>query len=264
MGRPIKLTVEYFPHDANASEGKTLSIVENLFGHEGYSVWWKLLERLSGTRNHVISIRNSEDVEFLAAKLHLQPDRLMLILSKLATLDAIDPSLFKSGTIWCQNLVDRLDPVYKSRGQPTPSRPKDELSGKETGLLVEETEFLVKQSTLTKGTKLKELKKESIKKETTPKRPYGEFQNVLLTDSEHEKLQERFGPELPRLIETLSAGMESNAKYRYKSHYAALLNWARRDGGQEHGTGNRTQARRLPVTYSEGPHYADLDGTPER
>lgn len=81
-------------------------------------------------------------------------------------------------------------------------------------------------------------KKEIIKKEIS-KKPYGEFKNVLLTDGEHQKLEEKFGAGLPGLIETLSAGMESHG-YKYKSHYAAILNWARREGGQ----GGRTNETR--------------------
>ena len=151
MGRPSKHTVEYFSHDADASEGKTLSILFNHFGHEGISAWWLLLERISRTRNHVISTRNSEDMEFLAAKMHFKPDRLKEILTKMAELEAIDPPLFERGLIWSQNLVDRLESVYKSRKQTPPTRPSlsvpettaaardGGLSGKETGLSVPET-----------------------------------------------------------------------------------------------------------------------------
>jgi len=168
MGRPSKHTVEYFSHDADASEGKTLSILFNHFGHEGISAWWLLLERISRTRNHVISTRNSEDMEFLAAKMHFKPDRLKEILTKMAELEAIDPPLFERGLIWSQNLVDRLESVYKSRKQTPPTRPSlsvpettaaardGGLSGKETGLSVPETP----QSKL-KETKLKESKEEN-------------------------------------------------------------------------------------------------------
>ena len=57
MARPIKHTVDYFSHDADASEGKTLTILENNFGLEGYAAWFKLLERLSKAENHVMKCR---------------------------------------------------------------------------------------------------------------------------------------------------------------------------------------------------------------
>ncbi|RJO61070.1 MAG: hypothetical protein C4542_07220 [Dehalococcoidia bacterium] len=58
---------------------------------------------------------------------------------------------------------------------------------------------------------------------------HGEFQNVLLTDQELEKLQERFGKEKTlALIERLSSGMASKG-YKYSSHYATILNWEKRE-----------------------------------
>lgn len=55
----------------------------------------------------------------------------------------------------------------------------------------------------------------------------GTFANVHLTDSEFEKLQVAFPDYLDR-IERLSAYMESKG-VTYKSHYATILNWARKD-----------------------------------
>lgn len=123
MPRPQKFTVDYFSHDANAAEGKTLSILFNNFGHEGISAWWLLLERVSSTNNHVIGIRNPEDLEYLAAKLHFSPERLKAILTKMAELNAIDPDLFRYGYIWSDNFVLRLSSVYKTRNQSLPTKP---------------------------------------------------------------------------------------------------------------------------------------------
>ncbi len=67
--------------------------------------------------------------------------------------------------------------------------------------------------------------------ENTPisKDRYGEFNNVLLSDDEMQKLFDRFGATLIDKIEALSQGIESKG-YKYKSHYATILNWARKDG----------------------------------
>lgn len=60
------------------------------------------------------------------------------------------------------------------------------------------------------------------------KNTYGEFKNVLLTDQEHGKLVENIGEiNTHILIEELSTGIASKG-YKYKSHYATILNWARR------------------------------------
>ena len=60
------------------------------------------------------------------------------------------------------------------------------------------------------------------------KHRYGEFRNVLLTEEEVEKLKEQFPVDWTNRIESLSEGIERKV-YTYKSHYLAILNWARRD-----------------------------------
>ena len=68
------------------------------------------------------------------------------------------------------------------------------------------------------------------------KHPYGGFGNVLLSDSELKKLQERFGEyEAWGWIDELSHAIESKG-YKYKSHYATILNWNRRNEGGNNGT----------------------------
>lgn len=56
----------------------------------------------------------------------------------------------------------------------------------------------------------------------------GEFENVLITEEELEKLKERFPYDWQDRIERLSEYMKSKGK-RYKSHYATVLTWAKKD-----------------------------------
>ena len=57
---------------------------------------------------------------------------------------------------------------------------------------------------------------------------YGEFKNVLLTDDEYKKLTERFSTDYKERIERLSGYVASTGK-SYKSHYATIISWARKD-----------------------------------
>ena len=59
------------------------------------------------------------------------------------------------------------------------------------------------------------------------KHKHGEYNNVLLTDEEFEKLQKEF-KNYKDLIERLSGYIASTGK-AYKSHYVTIRNWARRD-----------------------------------
>lgn len=62
-------------------------------------------------------------------------------------------------------------------------------------------------------------------KENNKKKSYGEFNNVLLTDEEYAKLEKS---NLLSYIETLSSYIASKGK-KYKSHYATILNWSKKE-----------------------------------
>ena len=67
----------------------------------------------------------------------------------------------------------------------------------------------------------------SPKPEKPKKHKYGEYNNVLLTDDELDKLKEEY-PDWEQRIERLSSYVASTGK-SYKSHYATIRNWARKD-----------------------------------
>ncbi len=90
-------------------------------------------------------------------------------------------------------------------------------------------------------TSIKE-KKERLKKEDIyilPKK--GEFENVKLTEKEFKKLEEKFGvKETEGWIESLGQYLESKGK-KFKSHYATILTWARKE---EKENGNTAASER--------------------
>ena len=98
-----------------------------------------------------------------------------------------------------------------------------------------EGEPLPKEATkpLPKEAHTKERKETRQKK--LDKRKHGEFNNVLLSEEEYQKLIVRFGESGTNgRIEELSVGIASKG-YKYKSHYATILNWDRRDKEQKGG-----------------------------
>lgn len=76
-----------------------------------------------------------------------------------------------------------------------------------------------------------ELPKGNSKKPS--KHKYGEYNNVLLTDDELDKLKNEYSDWEDR-IERLSSYVASTGK-SYKSHYATIRNWARKDKEQTKG-----------------------------
>jgi Asp-tRNA(Asn)/Glu-tRNA(Gln) amidotransferase C subunit len=71
---------------------------------------------------------------------------------------------------------------------------------------------------------------DSDESQPTPKKQkhkYGEYNNVLLTDEELQKLKAEYS-DFEERIERLSSYVASTGK-KYKSHYATIRNWARKD-----------------------------------
>lgn len=92
-----------------------------------------------------------------------------------------------------------------------------------------------KETEKEKETDKEELSKDNSKKPT--KHKYGEYNNVLLTDDELDKLKSEF-PDWAERIERLSSYVASTGK-SYKSHYVTIRNWARRDTAQGKMTGRK-------------------------
>ena len=61
-------------------------------------------------------------------------------------------------------------------------------------------------------------------KSKSVKHKYGEYQNVLLTDEEYNKLKQKFNDNVTNVIKELDEGIELHG-YKYKSHYLAILKW---------------------------------------
>jgi hypothetical protein len=120
VSRPKKATVDYFPH--NVSSGRTMFILEQSYGNDGYSFWFKLLEILGGTENHFFDFNDPASREFLLAKTRVNEFSARDILSLLAKLHAIDPELWEQKIIWCQNFVNGISDAYRKRSMPIPTK----------------------------------------------------------------------------------------------------------------------------------------------
>jgi len=121
MTRPKKQTVDFFPH--MVKHGKTIFILEQKYGNDGYAAWFKILEMLGDTEGHYIDCRNPVTWEYLQAKTRLSEDVLQSILDLLAKLEAIDPELWNSRVIWSDNFIQNVSEVYRNRKVVVPQKP---------------------------------------------------------------------------------------------------------------------------------------------
>lgn len=103
----------------------------------------------------------------------------------------------------------------------------------------------VTQTLILRNQEVKKSRKEKDIPYGISKKKYGEFENVLLDGQEHGKLVDSLGDiGAAEYIERLSAYLAQTG-HRYKSHYATLLNWWRKDG--------------QPVKRTPAPHRVKPD-----
>lgn len=126
MSRPKKNKVDYFP--IPAKDGARMFVMEQKFGDKGYCCYYKLLQLLAGTDNHVVDFSKAEKLMYFVAILRSTSDQVIEMIDTLATLGAIDRELWdQQRKVWCQEFVDSIAVVYTNRKSPVPTNP---LGGK--------------------------------------------------------------------------------------------------------------------------------------
>lgn len=162
MARPKRQTVDYFPHFVKG--GRTLYILENKFGNDGYAFWFKLLELLGDTDGHAYDCSETGNWEYLLAKTHVAEETAKEIMDTLVGLLKIDRELWEQHRIiWVQNFVNNLTQVYAKRHDEIPQKPvfpsqkpaTDMVSAPETQT---EDEFSAQEPSKGKESKEKESK----------------------------------------------------------------------------------------------------------
>ena len=122
MARPVKETVDYFPHYVKS--GRTIYILENRFGNDGYAFWFKLLEILGESEGHCYDCSNTTNWEFLLAKTRIDDTKANDIINVLIGMGKIDKELWeKKRILWIDNFLRNLSNVYRMRHVDLPQKP---------------------------------------------------------------------------------------------------------------------------------------------
>jgi hypothetical protein len=155
VARTQKDVVSYFPHDANACSGDTLTVLQSRFGNDGYAFWFKLLEKLASTDGHYLDCRNSTKWQLLLAKTGVNEITGVEIMKLLVEMQAIDEELWQSSVIWCQKLVENIADVYKNRRREIPQKP---VITNGNALTTQDNGITTGESTQSKESKVKKVK----------------------------------------------------------------------------------------------------------
>ena len=164
MARPVKETVDYYPHFVKG--GRTIFILESKYGNDGYAFWFKLLEILGDSEGHYYDCSIPNNWAYLLAKTRCDENTAREIINTLLTLDKIDGKLWNDRqVIWCQHFVDNVSSVYKRRNIGSPTKPsfcneKQQGVGVSVNENPNERELIDTENTKVKESKVKESKEE--------------------------------------------------------------------------------------------------------
>lgn len=248
----IKITTDIF-------ENRKIRQIESLPDGDAIIVIWLKLLTLAGSINDQGQIYFTQEIPYTEEMMATQFNRplstvklALKVFVEFGMIDVIDDILKISNWEKYQS-VDKLDHIREqTRKRVAKHREKQKmLEVREIG----ENEQSVTECNVTSNVTVTQCnateeeedididkEKEKYKKKnakatatadaccSTPKKikhKHGEYNNVLLTDEEFKKLAAEF-PDLPQRIDNLSGYIASTGK-AYKSHYATIRNWARKE-----------------------------------
>ena len=212
----IKLSTSVF-------DDEKIRLIEAMDIGDSYLIVWIKLLCLAGRQNNKGNIQLTEDKPFTLQQLKTLLHKPMTIIeTAMHTFKELgmisfngDPGIITITNWESHQNIDAMERLKKSNRER--QQRYREAQSKESNVT----------SRYSNGTEKRRVDKN--------KNIYGEFKNVLLTVDEKIKLVKRFGADkTARLIETLSTGIESKG-YKYKSHYAAILAWERKEPKVESG-----------------------------
>ena len=97
MGRPGKLTMDFFVHDADASSDRKIRLLSKKHGNDGYATYFRLLEALCHEPGMILSLASPDCGELLAEDFHLRDvQHLYKIIQHCAEIGLIDRQIWES------------------------------------------------------------------------------------------------------------------------------------------------------------------------
>lgn len=232
MARPIKDGIDYFP--LNTELDTKFELIEAQFGLTGFAVIVKLLQKIYGGDGYYCEWTNEIALLF-THKLGFSEDRKVVsdIVNAAIKRGIFDKDMFEKYHILTSKGIQKR--YFEAVNRRKCFNVKTEyllinVAKKHDNVDNNSVNVVINPENVCNNSQRreKERREEEIRGERESTRALGEYNNVILTDPEIEKLKAECMDYL-LYIDRLSSYMQSTGK-KYKSHYATIKNWAIRDG----------------------------------
>lgn len=98
MARPHKQSLDYFPHNVNASFDNKIELLEHRFQNDGYAIFFKILEKVF-ISNGKFNLTSDIDFEIYGNKWHVGKDKLVLIVNFMREISLFPRTNFVSSAV---------------------------------------------------------------------------------------------------------------------------------------------------------------------
>lgn len=112
-GRNRKNSAEYFSHDVDASSDEKIIYLESKFGHTGYAVYFKFLERMARSDDFAIDWNDIKKAIY-AAEFHISVTEIEQIITECCRQE-IKAFEIKNGKLFSNGLKKRMQPLLDKR-----------------------------------------------------------------------------------------------------------------------------------------------------
>lgn len=238
--------IPYFP--LSCELGMEMKLIEAEFGVIGFGVVVKLWQKIYAERGYYIEWTDEVALLF-ANEIRVGRSAVSEIVAAAIRRGIFNKDLLdKYGILTSVEIQEQYFEIVKRRKEVRVKKeyllvsyaqiPKNVCISEENDNISSEN-AVISQQRKEKERKEKERKERVEHTPTKVQKYYGEYENVLLTEEEFTKLKAEFSDYAAR-IRRLSEYMESKG-VNYKSHYATIRAWARKD--------REAQKTERPVTY---------------
>ena len=123
MARPRKDGLSYFPHDTDASSDEKIESLRFLYGNDGYTFYFILLERIYRTNDAELNISAAETLQILGKKIGISPELFGKILETSFNIGCFDRAEFQArGVLTSEGIRRRAEIVLKKRNHEREKR----------------------------------------------------------------------------------------------------------------------------------------------
>ena len=228
--------MNWFQHDAGATQDAKIKKLLIRHGAVGYAVYFHCLELIIGNVcEHNITFELEHDSEIIADNLKIggtgEKSGREIVEDIMRTI--VDLGLFtnENGHIFCYKLLKRINmSMTSNKGlREAITQAKEE---NHDVIMTHHDSVMIPTYQPTNQPTLPTNKEDPPDKPAKPpKHKHGEYKHVLLTSDQYLKLCEEWGePELLRMIKELDEGIEVKG-YKYKNHNLAIRKWKEKDRG---------------------------------